>query len=314
VRKGRWVKLYVREEGSFAQLPLYVRALGAELLKICDSTGRIALRGKAPWDAVAFQLGADLSDRRLLKKHIPLLIADGYLAVIGGDLLVRNFAAAQDRHEREPAPTETPVERETNASDARGERETDATETRVEHERDTRSESSPQNPPPNGPLEESREEKRREEEKSGEGGLPLTRTSEPDSLAARRRTLRGVWDRHRALYAALQADGIGKDARPLRLMSEGERELADRLIEHKGDLDSFRADCEHVLATRRSQAIARGDLDWFGSSIWRRDQFLDAMSRTPESYRKPPKARGSPTARNFQVTGDEPYKNGDVDL
>jgi hypothetical protein len=95
VRKGRWVKLYVREEGSFAQLPLYVRALGAELLKICDSTGRIALRGKAPWDAVAFQLGADLSDRRLLKKHIPLLIADGYLAVIGGDLLVRNFADDQ---------------------------------------------------------------------------------------------------------------------------------------------------------------------------------------------------------------------------
>jgi hypothetical protein len=274
VRKGRWVKLYVREEGSFAQLPLYVRALGAELLKICDSTGRIALRGKAPWDAVAFQLGADLSDRRLLKKHIPLLIADGYLAVIGGDLLVRNFAAAQDRHEREPAPTETPPERETDASDARGERETDATETRAEHERDTRSESSPQNPPPNGPLEKKRREERR---------------GEPDPSARRRQSRTAIWSRF--LEARSRAAvAIGVSAPKLYENDLGYDEIVHRLREledgAKVSHEQAVRQCDHVIERAAFEARRDRKLEWFGGRIWQKRNFDELAGRPVETPRQ----------------------------
>jgi hypothetical protein len=125
-RYERWVKLYTKEEGSFAQLPLYVRALAAMLLKLADQDGCIHLGGKEPWLAIAFQLGADASDRRLLRKHLPVLIADGYLVQEGHDLFVRNFTVAQtgvDRVKLEPSATETRLEHEPCANEARVVRE-----------------------------------------------------------------------------------------------------------------------------------------------------------------------------------------------
>lgn len=95
-RSEGWRKLYVREEGSFAQLPLYVRALAAELLKAADSRGRIECRGKEPWRAIAWRMGATRGDRRMLQRDIPLLIKDGYLVVdpATGDVIIRNFLSA----------------------------------------------------------------------------------------------------------------------------------------------------------------------------------------------------------------------------
>lgn len=74
-----WVRLYRREEGSFAQLSLYARALAAELLKLTDDEGIIRIGAKAPHEAIAFALGANRSDRRLLKGHLEELFRDGYL-------------------------------------------------------------------------------------------------------------------------------------------------------------------------------------------------------------------------------------------
>jgi hypothetical protein len=305
-RYERWVKLYAREEGSFSQLPLYVRALAAELLKICDEDGRIVLRGKAPWDAIAFQLGADLSDRRLLKKHVPQLLADGYLELAGGDLFVRNFTVAQTGVDRVRVATAPRSAAESSATETRPERESDTSETRLDHERDTRTESTQQNQ--GTPLR----------------SIDLTRSEEiRDTPSAREavdgkaigRLAREIWDRHCARHAALRGEGLSPNARPLQPEgADGLREVRDRLTLHRGPLAEMRADCEHVLATREAQARSRGDLDWFGDGIWRRDNFADALARSPESYapkRARPVAAGAPIgaarARNDHGTEAKPF-------
>lgn len=86
-----WRKLYVKEEGAFAQLPLFARALAVEPLKICDDQGRIHLGGKEPGEAIAFTLGATQGDRRLLRIHIRLLPQEGYLTKSNGCLIVADF-------------------------------------------------------------------------------------------------------------------------------------------------------------------------------------------------------------------------------
>jgi hypothetical protein len=306
-RYERWVKLYAREEGSFSQLPLYVRALAAELLKICDENGRIVLRGKAPWDAIAFQLGADLGDRRLLKKHVPLLIADGYLELAGGDLFVRNFTVAQTGVDRVRVTTAPRTEPAANTIETRPERESDTTEERLDHERDTRTETTPQNQA--GPV--SSIDLRRSEEIRD---TPFAREVIAVDGNARGSLAQEIWARHCARHAALRAEGLSPSARPLQLHGVGGRDLADRLIHHRGSLADMRADCEHVLATREAQARSRGDLDWFGDGIWRRDDFADALTRTPKSYapkRARPRAAGAPIgaarARNDHGTEAKPF-------
>jgi hypothetical protein len=90
-----WRKLYVHEEGSFALLPLYARALAGELLKYCDDDGRIFVGDNDPADVVARLAGADVSDRRLMRKHIPMLLADGYLIRDESYIKIKNFVDAQ---------------------------------------------------------------------------------------------------------------------------------------------------------------------------------------------------------------------------
>lgn len=91
----------MREEGSFASLPLLVRALGALLIKICDDTGIIHTGGRAPAEAIAFQLGADRNDRHTLPRLLDALLADQYLVMeSNGDIRVRNFRTAQLRWDR----------------------------------------------------------------------------------------------------------------------------------------------------------------------------------------------------------------------
>lgn len=94
--------LYVREEGSFARLPAYARGYAAELLKVCDHTGRIHVReGKPLHTEVCRILGGHDSDRKLLRAAVPALMEDGYLLEEGpGVLRIRNFEAANPRRGR----------------------------------------------------------------------------------------------------------------------------------------------------------------------------------------------------------------------
>lgn len=104
MRSKPWVKLYRGEHGSFAQLPLYVRGLAAMLLKIADDEGYIALGGRDLAGAIAWQLGATRGDRRLLKSHCPLLLADDYIRIDGDRALIKSLDRIQSetRQMREP--------------------------------------------------------------------------------------------------------------------------------------------------------------------------------------------------------------------
>jgi hypothetical protein len=97
-RYETWRKLYVREEGSFAALSYSARAAAAMLLKLCDDRGRIyPRRGEGVVESVCFRLGADRGERRMVRKAIAELVADGYLAQGEGWLRIRNFHLAQGR-------------------------------------------------------------------------------------------------------------------------------------------------------------------------------------------------------------------------
>ncbi len=99
-----WRKLFCRESGSFASLSIYVRALAAWLLKICDDEGRIFVgEGEVDYgNALGRVYGGTQSDRRLMRRDIPELIRDGYLVREGCYLVIRNLTAAQGR----PTPAE----------------------------------------------------------------------------------------------------------------------------------------------------------------------------------------------------------------
>ncbi len=129
-----WRKLYCVEKGSFAGLPLYVRALAAELLKYTDDEGRIWVSEGDPIPSLVRRMGAHQGDTRLLRKHIPELLADGYLVREGGYLIIRNQTEAQGgrppsgptRARREPDASPTRGEHEVSTSLTRGGREPDA--------------------------------------------------------------------------------------------------------------------------------------------------------------------------------------------
>ncbi len=93
-RRWPWRKLYCVATGPFASLPIYVRGLAAELLRYTDSEGRIWVGEENPVSALARLMGAHTSDRRMLRRDIPLLIKEGYLARAGGYLVLRDAQAA----------------------------------------------------------------------------------------------------------------------------------------------------------------------------------------------------------------------------
>jgi hypothetical protein len=106
-----WRKLYCIERGSFAALPLYARALAAELLKFSDDDGRIWVGAGDPIPALARMTGAHQGDVRLLRKHIPELLADGYLIRDGEHIVIRNQARAQrGGRESDSSPARVPRE------------------------------------------------------------------------------------------------------------------------------------------------------------------------------------------------------------
>jgi len=136
-----WIKLYRREVGSFALLPLYVRALAGELLKFADDAGRLYIGQREPWEAIAKLCGATTGDRRLLRQHIPLLIADKYLIPDGEYLVIRNLTSAQRRgpkpggDERTVDDGEPDTNRErTGASDELTENESSTNQQRTKNE------------------------------------------------------------------------------------------------------------------------------------------------------------------------------------
>ena len=139
---NRWRRLYTREEGSFALLPLYVRALAAELLKFVDDEGRLFVGDREPWEVIARLAGAEAGERRMLRQHLPVLLADGFLVRDGAYIVIRNFGAAQGG----PKPAgRARAEHDPSANGARPVHDPCTTDARVEHDPCTKTELSTRN-------------------------------------------------------------------------------------------------------------------------------------------------------------------------
>lgn len=282
-RYETWRKLYIREEGSFAQLPFFARALAKQLICYADDDGCIALGGRDPVSAIAFRGGgADLSDRRLLKKYIPALLADGYLVREGDALRIRNFPDAQGRDRVRvaiPVAEVAPFEGAPDVTETRPERDIDTTSTRAEHESDTRTEVTVENQ--TTPFRSSVPSEKREE-------ISLARKARQDLIGT-------VWSSHRAMRERLHAElALPDKLQPLHDLSPGRSELAARLLERADDTAAALEACEHVLSIGEAEARAKKTLKWLDGGIWRADRFAKAlaMSVADVAPRQPPKAAG----------------------
>lgn len=83
------------KHGPTALLPFTARAYALLLLDLCDEAGRIEVGESDLVDVACFRLGATRSDRRLMRKMLPLLFESGYLFQMGRYVLVSGFAAAE---------------------------------------------------------------------------------------------------------------------------------------------------------------------------------------------------------------------------
>jgi hypothetical protein len=77
-------------------LPLYVRALASHITRYADSYGRIFIGKMRPDEAIARLGGASVSDRRRLRREVPMLLDHGVLGVADGYLYLLLFDPARE--------------------------------------------------------------------------------------------------------------------------------------------------------------------------------------------------------------------------
>jgi hypothetical protein len=83
------------DEGDFALLPLYARAIATQIEKYADTYGRIFIGTVDPVTAIARLGGATTGDRRVLRKDVPFLIERGVLGVADGYIYLLRFDPAR---------------------------------------------------------------------------------------------------------------------------------------------------------------------------------------------------------------------------
>ncbi len=93
--------LYTDEEASFARLPVLTRGFAAELLKFAGRDGVIPVGAEVATEVVCRLVGAHMGERRQIRLIVPSLINDGYLTVVPGALVVRNFLTVHYRRDPE---------------------------------------------------------------------------------------------------------------------------------------------------------------------------------------------------------------------
>lgn len=295
-RYETWRKLYVREVGSFATLPLYARALAAELLKLCDDDGCIKLGGRAPVDAIAFQLGANRGDRRLLKMHVPMLLADGYLVHAGDVLTVRNFDVAQAGRDRISVAADPPPGHDGATTEQRPSDDATTTEQRPCNDRATKHELVVEN---HDCL--SRSSFR---DLPDQSQTQSSREAEEDSKRAARKVVRDTaWHDFRACLDELAAEGIGRGSKALQF-EPGQTLLATliSLASEKSPLDDVLANIRHALSVRMAEV--RSDpktLRYFNGLMFESASFSRTVARQLSEFpsrcvRPMPWERKSPIA------------------
>lgn len=94
-----WRKLYVQPSTAWLALPYSARGLGYELIRVCDSDGRIHCGTLAPKEAVARLCQVAPRNRKQMVSDLDALLADGFLSIEENDgrsvITIRNFVEAQ---------------------------------------------------------------------------------------------------------------------------------------------------------------------------------------------------------------------------
>ena len=187
-RYETWRRQVVRERGSYAALEFWAKCLGDRLHRICDDEGRIHLGGRDPAVAIALRGGgAGPGDRRLIRKLLPVLLAEGTVWREGDTLVLRDFdgvVRSPPQASEEPATeaARAPDGRATGSRPTRDERATGAraeltTEYDVDADPLTRAVSLPSLPfpsdPPKPPVRDPHPEGSRGKEhyRSGKGSF-----------------------------------------------------------------------------------------------------------------------------------------------
>jgi hypothetical protein len=195
-RREKWLKLYQREEGTFAALPLVTRAIAGQLMKYADEIGCIDTGGRSLVETIAFRAGATRGDRRVLKTSLDELLRDGFLIATSTGVRIRNFCIAQGR---EATSTVQRPSTDRATTEQRPGNDHDTTTTRPSNETRVKSMELFDS----GPVVEiSRVEKRRVEKRVLQPGKPA------ENLHAETlRQFSGIWEsRYRAKYLPTAAD------------------------------------------------------------------------------------------------------------
>jgi hypothetical protein len=281
-----WVKLYRGEEGSFAQLPLFARALAAELLKIADDEGCIYLGGRTIEEAIAWQLGATRGDRRLLKMFVPMLLVDRYLVAEPdhGRVVIKSLKRIQSGEPPMPEPDTSRARSVTDGATTRPRQRNDGatTEPRRDHDHATteqrqRNETGAKCPESIGgterALKDLREEKRRGEQSAGaRASEPRVELLEPDDeTPVQREAWLQLWQRWELVAFGGLPGGDAQSHRK-RLTAAHAACAARRAHDPAGLFEQaarvFCADCDQRGERRR--------LDWLCNQI---GQWLEAPAK-----------------------------------
>lgn len=95
----RWRKLYRFPSTAWLALPLSARGLGDALVRVADDDGSVYVGKDKHAETLARLLQAHRDEYKRVAKDFALLLADGFCAVEGERLWIKNFSLAQ-----EPAP------------------------------------------------------------------------------------------------------------------------------------------------------------------------------------------------------------------
>lgn len=138
---------------------------------------------------------------------------------------------------------------------------------------------------------------------------------ESSDLQERRRLRTEIWGHHLALFAMLQGERIGTDARPPRKFGDrGETELGMRIAELWAEKPSdpaphVREACLYVLEIAGAEARDKKRLTYLDGLLWKADRFSYASARSLREYPARTRARfpwRDAAGPGLAVVSDEP--------
>jgi hypothetical protein len=286
-----YVKVYTRDTDDDLALSWEARAVWDRLMKKFDRSGMFESKRGPRGIAAATQIPLLVVERVL-----PELLADGRLVAVDEGYLAPNYIAAQEASKSDKL-------RQKESRDRRRARNLDGAITDRSQDVTPRDETVATvtlcSADPD-PLLCSAPASRAQTTPSGASG--------EDPEQAQRRALGDKIWRELGVVRAEVATALGVELRPLHPQDQGRRALAMRIAE-SGDLERAAADCAHVLAVRKAEAITKRETRWLSGSMFEERGWRVALaSSLGEAQRATAPRRDDPpkTIRLKDRSYDEP--------